>query len=148
MNERLIKWREMIDTTDGRDQMIVENWQQLSAAAWAGYLQRGRGAVVLDLRFAPNALTHPGIIVERHYLALDSLSAATSESASNPEIFREQLNRLTKYDPRREIVLFILSCDGDCLRTRRIHSESEKLLDPPEAYRVERTTKRNNPRLS
>jgi len=49
---------------------------------------------------------------------------------------------------QREIVLFILSCNGDCLRTRCIHSESEKLLDPPEAYQVERTTTRNNPRLS
>src|SRR5881398_952784 len=124
MDERLIKWRETVDTTDGRDQMIVENWQQLSAAAWAGYLKRGRGAVVLDLRFAPNAVTHPGIIVKRHYLALDFLTVAASESASNLEIFREQLNRLTTYDPRREIVLFILGCDGDCLRTRCIHSES------------------------
>lgn len=148
MKDRLIRWREIVDTTDGRDQMIMENWQQLSAAAWAGYLQRGRGAVVLDLRFAPNAVTHPGLIVERYYLALDFLSAAAINSPSYPEILHEQLNRLTIYDPQHEIVLFILSSNGDSMTTRCVHSESENLLDPPAAYRVERATRRNNPRLS
>lgn len=128
--------------------MILKNWQQLAALAWAGYLKEGRGALLLDLRTAPNAVTHPGVTIESAYLALDSLSESARQSDTDPEIIRANLDRLSNYDPRHEIVLFIQSGDGDCVRTRCVHSESEELLDPPDAYRAERDAHRNNPYLS
>jgi hypothetical protein len=139
MVDSVIRWREVVDTPDGRDEMILKNWQQLAASAWAGYLEEGRGALLLDLRSAANAGTHPGVTVECTYLALDSLTAAAHQSESDPEVIQEQLDRLSNYDPSREMVLFILSGDGNCVRSRCIHSESEQFLNPPEAYRLRRS---------
>ena len=146
MHDRLIKWREVVDTAEGREEMIVTNWQQLAAAAWAGYLKKGRGALLLDLKSAPNAVTHPGIIVERYYLALGSLIAAPGVSESYP--IPEHLKRLRNYNPRREFMLFIVSGDGDVLRCRCLHSESDELLNPPEAYCAEKGVRHNDPHLS
>lgn len=148
MDDSLIKWREVVDTADGREQMILKYWQHFAAAAWAGYLEEGRGALLLDLKSAANAATHPGVTVECTYLALDALTAAALQSESNPEMIREQIDRVRSYDPRREMVLFILSGDGDCLRTRCVHSDSEEMLNPPQAYYAERSLRRNNLGLS
>jgi hypothetical protein len=148
MDDNVIKWREVVDTADGRDQMILNYWQQLAAAAWAGYLEEGRGALLLDLKSAANAATHRGVTVECTYLALDSLTEAALRSESDPEVIRDQIDRVSNYDPRREMVLFILSGDRDCLRTRSVHSESAEMLNPPEAYRAEISLRRNNSQLS
>jgi len=146
MHDRLIKWREVIDTAEGRDEMIIANWQQFAAAAWAGYLKEGRGALLLDLKSAPNAVTHPGIVVERYYLALGFLSAASGVSEPSP--IPAYLERLRSYNPRREFMLFIVSGDGDVLRCRCLHSESNELLNPPDAYGAEKGVRHNDPYLS
>lgn len=148
MNQSIIKWRDIVDTADGRDEMIVANWQQFAAAAWDGYMREGRGALLLDLKSAPNSVTHPGINLQATYLALEALLAAGTESETGPDGLGGHLDRLRTYDPRREMVLFIASGDGDVLRTRCLHSESDELLNPPEAYRAEREASRNNPHLS
>lgn len=147
MDRSTINWRDTIDTAEGRDEMIIANWQLFASAAWAGYLKEGRGALLLDLKSAPNTVTHPGVTVGYTYFSLDSLSAVP-ESDFEPSGFGECLDRLRNYDPRREIVLFIVSADGDVLRTRCCHSESAELLAPPEAYRAETNSGRNNPQLS
>jgi len=130
---KVIEWREEIDTADGRDQMIVANWQQFAAAAWAGYLDAGRGALMIDLKTAPNAVTNPGVTVEGTY---------------ETEVLREHFDVLSAYDPEREIVLFIISGDGDVLRCRQLQPPNEDLLDPPDAYRAEKNIHRSDPHLN
>lgn len=100
------------------------------------------------LKTAPNAVTHPGITLLATYLPLGSLIAAAPKTDPEPGSFGEHLDQLRNYDPRREMVLFIASGDGDVLRTRCMHSESKALLHPPDAYRAERAARRNNARLS
>jgi len=120
-----IQGRELIDIADDRNDIILQHWQQLAAAAYAGYLARGRGGLMLDLK-APDEAT---------YVALDSLSA--TEGEAEPDGLREHLARLRRYDPERQIVFFIVSWEEDLLRCRCLHSESKELLDPPDAYLAE-----------
>lgn len=127
-----IKWREAIDAADGRDEMILANWQHLAAAAWAGYLKAGRGAVLLDLWAAP-------VTVQWEYLPLNSKALVESDID-----FQKLADYLQFYDPRQEIILIIVS--NDWLRLRCLHSERKELLSPSEAYRAG-FFRRNDPHL-
>lgn len=154
MSERPLEWRTAIDTTDGRDEMIVARWQQFAAAAWKGFLDEGRGALLLDLKDAQNAITHPGVIVQSKYLPIDpnrireTLCGPDADADSIEDNLQDMANYIRAYDPKREIVLFIVSGDGDYLRCRCLHSESAELLNPPDAFRAESRIHRNDPHLN
>jgi hypothetical protein len=160
MDERPLEWRTVIDTADGRDEMIVANWQQFAALAWKGYSDAGRGAVLVDLKAAENAVTHPGIIAQARYLPIDPDRIRETlyeperndvdvvDADSIEDNLRDMANYIRAYDPTREMVFFIVSGDGDCLRCKCLHSQSEYLLNPPDAYRAETSVRRNDPYLS
>ena len=98
------------------------NWLVLAAEAWRGFMDHGRGAILIDL-----GLGMLPVACYRTRLS-DVLSTAWPSEAIAWQI--------RHYDPRNEAIFLVLRDDGT-IRTYRLASCS---LSPPEAYEHLRRT--------
>jgi hypothetical protein len=109
--------------------VITTGWMVNAAKAWIGYLESGRGCVVID----PNEGGNQGQYVSA---TRPSLVASRSPAA------RQLRDDLARYDPMREVVIsFFGARDEKALRAGKIEEFSGVLrpptkdsLTPPQAY--------------
>src|SRR4051812_32104980 len=96
---------------------IKDNWAVLAAEAWSGWVERGCGAMLIDLGsgMAPLAVYRTQLPANRHASGWPSSAIAA---------------QIQQYDPRCEIIILVLRND-QTLMAYRLASQA---LPPPVAY--------------
>jgi hypothetical protein len=107
---------ELIDSRDGHLGLVAQFWDGFATTAWQGYLQGGRGAVLLDLSEATDMdIDADSIEPLIEYLALNS------DVDFGEEPFKSLKVQLEDYDPEKEIMVLVyrrtFNIDGESLRT-------------------------------
>jgi hypothetical protein len=102
---------------------IRRNWLLLAAAAWRGFLQQGRGAILIDL-----SLGMMPVACYRTWLS-DALSSAWPSA----RIARQ----IRDYNPRHEAIFLVLR-DDDTITTYCLAGHG---MSPPDAYERLRHTR-------
>lgn len=95
---------------------IQYSWLQLSAIACHEYLQRGRGAILLDLR-------------EAEVIGVDTCKASATYVALSEEkpqaladyCIADTLREMGRYDPEREVIFMVLTPDGKLVTYTNAH---------------------------
>jgi hypothetical protein len=99
-------------------------WRQLAMMAWQEYLNRGRGAIVLDVTAAEQL--ELGIFkCQATYFALESEVPEELQGFS----IDETILKLNSYDPAREILIIVIS-SADSLNSFAVTGAP----DPIECY--------------
>lgn len=121
---------DLIDSRDGHLGLVRQFWDGFATAAWEGYLQGGRGAVLLDLSAANDMdINADSIAPLMDYLALNS----GFDFGDGP--LKSLKRQLEDYDPEKEIMVLVyrrtFNMDGDFAFYRLPHAD---LSPPPIAF--------------
>jgi hypothetical protein len=96
---------------------IKDNWAVLAAEAWSGWVERGCGAMLIDLGsgLAPLAGYRTQLAANRHACGWPSPAIAA---------------QIQQYDPRCEVIILVLRND----QTLMAYRLASVALPPPMAY--------------
>jgi hypothetical protein len=118
------------DPHDSHVEFIHLNWDQLAAGAWEGYLEMGRGAMVIDLG-APSPSDSAGYW-EEHLTAGSYIPDQNPASGTPTDWPSGDISQLVRtYDPEREVVVVILGEDDQMSVYR---AELKDHPSPPDAW--------------
>jgi hypothetical protein len=118
----------MIDWDKVYHQVVNDNWTVLAAYAWKHYLEKGRGAVLVQVddlvEAAPALKGGSEMEVQVSYLPNHDLARLTADTAA----FVEQ------YDPTTEVVILFTGLDQGGNLAYRCKTGDGPV--PPDAYRL------------
>ncbi len=118
------------DPSDNHVEFIHLNWDQLAAGAWEGFLEVGRGAMVIDLA-APHEHAHGGYW-EENLTTGSYIPDQNPESGTPTDWPTADVSQLVRaYDPEQEVVVVILGED-DQMSVYRAGLKDHP--SPPEAW--------------
>ena len=112
-----------MDTADGHETLIQAQWRDFAAFAWRQYLDRGRGAVVVDLKRAVDEGASSSQI-PAYYVANSSEQLKQRGGWPNEEI----AELIQEYDPEQDVVFLFIRLDGDIF-----HYNVSDEMTPPKA---------------
>lgn len=118
------------DSGDSHVEFIHLNWDQLAAGAWEGFLEAGRGAMVIDLAASP--AQSPGGYWEENLTTGSYIPDQNPDSGTPTEWPTPDVSQLVKaYNPEQEVVVVILGED-DQMSVYRAGLKDHPT--PPEAW--------------
>jgi hypothetical protein len=98
-----------LDTPEGHQKLIKNQWQEFAAFAWRQYGKEGRGAVVVDLRDPRTSGT--STLVKTYYVAQGSERLSKLGGWPTDNI----ADALGEYDPQQEVLFLILRREAEPL---------------------------------
>jgi hypothetical protein len=110
-----------VDNPDGHQTLIRSQWRDFAAFAWRQYRERGRGAVVVDLKRAAEQRTTASEI-PTYYVADSSRQLQERGGWPNEEIS----GLIQSYDPEQDVVFLFVRLDGEVFQ----YNVSDDLTPP------------------
>ena len=114
---------EDLDTPDAHITLIRSQWSDFAAFAWQKYLDKGRGAVIIDLTRA--STEGQKLQVPTYYVADSSEELSKRGGWPTDEIARV----IGDYEPEQDVVLIFIRLTGEFF-----HYNASDELTPPAAY--------------
>jgi hypothetical protein len=112
-----------MDTPDMHETMLRAQWPDFAGFAYAGFLNEGRGAMVVDLK--RGVMTENGLLIPSFYAAEGSDKLARLGGWPSPEI----AEAVRDYDPELDVVFLVWRLNDEIF-----HYVASDELTPRQAY--------------